>query len=161
MIVVSDTSPISNLFMVGKLDLLPAIFEKIIIPSVVMSEILALEKSGWDLSPIKNAAWIEIRNATDQSAVTLLMKTIHRGESEAIVLASEIQADYLLMDESNGRKIAMANGLKIIGLLGILLEAKEANLIAFVKPFLDDLIHTAKFRVKESLYHEVLKKAGE
>ncbi len=147
--------------MVGKLDLLPAVFEKIIIPAYVMSEILALEKSGWDLSPIKNADWIEIRNATDQVAITLLMKTIHRGESEAIVLAREIQADYLLMDESNGRKIAVANGLKIIGLLGVLLEAKEANLIASVKPILDDLIHIAKFRVRESLYYQVLMKAGE
>jgi predicted nucleic acid-binding protein len=60
MIVVSDTSPLSNLFTIGRLDLLQLLYGKIIIPGAVMNELLELENRGIDLSPIKAAQWIEI-----------------------------------------------------------------------------------------------------
>jgi len=161
MLVVSDTSPISNLFMVGRLEILPALFDEIVIPPAVMREVLALESSGWDLSPIKNAAWLKTIPASDQMAVQALMQTLHRGESEALVLAQELNADYLLMDEALGRKTAEMMGVKIIGLLGVLLEAKTEGLISAVKPIMDDLIQVAKFRVREALYQQVLERAGE
>ena len=89
------------------------------------------------------------------------MQTLHRGESEALVLANELNADYLLMDEAAGRKTAEMMGVKIIGLLGVLLEAKTEGLISVVKPIMDDLIQVAKFRVREALYQQVLERAGE
>ena len=60
MIVVSDTSPLSNMFLIQKLDLLKQLYKKVIVPDAVMTELLELEKQGIDLSPIKKADWIEI-----------------------------------------------------------------------------------------------------
>lgn len=84
------------------------------------------------------------------------MQNLHRGESEAIILADELHADYLLMDEAAGRKTAEAMGVKIIGLLGVLLEAKREHLLLQVKPVSDDLMKMAKFRVRESLYEQIV-----
>jgi len=75
----------------------------------------------------------------------MLMEKLDPGESEAIVLALEIQADLILMDEDLGRKIALHYHLQPLGILGILLKAKQAGLIVAVKPLMDNLISQARF----------------
>jgi len=76
-------------------------------------------------------------------------------------LAVELKAERLLMDERLGRTAAMGVGLKVIGVLGILIAAKRNNLIQEVKPLLDDLIDRVGFWVDEQLYTEVLQAVGE
>lgn len=162
MIVVSDTSPISSLFLVSKLDLLPKIFGQVIIPQEVFSELLVLEtRFGHDLSELKSASWLEIRKVHDLTAVNSLKKVLDDGESEAIILAKELQADYLLIDEHEGREVAVSEGLKTIGVLGVLIQAKDDGLIPLVKPVMDDLQTTAKFRISKKLYEYVLAEVGE
>ncbi|WP_414590509.1 DUF3368 domain-containing protein [Anabaena sp. CCY 9614] len=78
-----------------------------------------------------------------------------------MALALELNADWLIIDEQLGRKIATAYDLKIIGILGILIEAKRRGLIPLVKPILDDLINTARFWVDASLYNRILSIVGE
>ena len=162
MIVVSDTSPISSLFLIQQQNLLPSIFGQVIIPNRVFSELMILETEfDYDLSELKSASWLEIRQVQDQKTVTRLKKVLDDGESEAIALAKEIGADYLLIDEHEGRQIAIDEGLRIIGVLGVLVQAKNHGLIDLVKPIMDDLRRVAKFRISEGLYEQVLKQIGE
>jgi predicted nucleic acid-binding protein len=161
MIVISDTSAISNLFIVKRLNLLHQLYGEIIIPEAVMNELLELEKRHINLSEIKTAAWIKIASVKDNSHVQELLNEIDLGEAEAIVLAKQLNADWLLIDETKGRDIARSEGIQIIGLLGVLLLSKQKGLIPTVKEPLDEIIHTAKFRVSADLYDALLKFAGE
>ena len=86
---------------------------------------------------------------------------MHAGESEAIALAVAVGADLLLIDERRGRKIAARFGLKFIGLLGALTEAKHKRTIPAVKPVLDELIAKSGFWINDSLYRYVLGSTGE
>jgi len=76
-------------------------------------------------------------------------------------LALELQADDLLIDERLGRQEAVRLGLSIVGILGILVVAKQKRLIPQVKPIMDDLINQAGFRVSSQLYQRVLALAQE
>jgi uncharacterized protein len=93
--------------------------------------------------------------------VTALEDKLDRGEAEAITLAVELQADLLLMDERLGRAEAARFGLRFIGILGVLIEAKGRGLLQRVEPILDALQHDAGFRVSEALRARVLQAAGE
>ncbi|MCY7328187.1 MAG: DUF3368 domain-containing protein [Saprospiraceae bacterium] len=162
MIVVSDTSPIGSLFLINRLELLPAIFKEVIIPAKVFQELLVLETSfGYDLSPIKSAPWLFIRQAVDKEAVKRFYKELDAGESEAIVLAQEIHADFLLIDESEGRIVAQREGLQVIGLLGVLMQAKRKGFIEALKPIMEELRIVADFRISETLYQSILHQMGE
>ena len=94
-------------------------------------------------------------------AVERFKEFLDDGESEAIVLAKKLRADYLLIDEHEGRQFAIEEGLRIIGVLGLLIRAKDGGLIPLVKPVMDDLQVVAKFRINEELYHRVLAQVGE
>lgn len=162
MIVVSDTSPLSSLFLIGKLELLPGVFGKIIVPPKVMEELLVLETDFLrNLSELKSAVWLEIQAPTNWQEVARLNQFIDAGESEAIVLAQELQADFLLIDDKQGREAADAEGLKTIGVLGVFVLAKKAGLVNLVRPLMDDLRLKAKFRIQEQLYLKVLRQVGE
>jgi predicted nucleic acid-binding protein len=108
------------------------------------------------------AAWVngKIVHAADVPLVNALRLTLDPGESEAIALCWEKQADYLLIDEKKGRIIARSNGIKIVGTAGILLMAKERGLIPEKKSSLDILIRN-DFRISDLLYHQLLQKTGE
>ena len=162
MVVVSDTSALSNLFKINRLELLRDVFGTVIVPEAVMRELLELEKRDIDLSAIKNAIWIKVRAVQNKELAEFYQKGIlDEGESEAIVLAKELAADYLIMDEALGRKVAEAEGLKVIGVLGILRDAKSMGIIPAVRPIIDELRTVARFRISESLFHLILTEAGE
>ena len=144
MIVVSDTSPISSLFLIGQLELLPAIFSNIIVPQKVMAELLVLEREfGHDLSSVKIAAWIEVRSIQANLEVERLAQFLDAGESEAIALAKELNADYLLVDDRKGREAASEDGLKTMGVLGVFMLSKRAGFITNVRPLMDDFEGTS------------------
>lgn len=161
MIIVSDTSPISNLAVIGQLPLLRALYSQLIIPNIVYQELTALETFGIDISLIQTSEWIVIRSARARPLVQILQAELDDGEAEAIALAIELQADRLLIDERLGRRVAERYGVPITGLLSILAAAKQENLIPAVKTVLDQLINQARFRVHPNLYHQILQDVGE
>jgi uncharacterized protein len=160
MIVVSDTSCISNLLIINELDLLRKIYSQICILLAVYNEILALEKSGEDLSYFRSCEWIVSKTDFTKNISLLPPKNIDAGEAEAIDLAIYVKADRLLIDESKGSVVAKELGITTIGLLGILKIAKENHLILSFKKLLDQLIEN-NFWISNELYHIVLKSTNE
>jgi hypothetical protein len=97
----------------------------------------------------------------DQSRVHQLLQSLDLGESEALVLALEVQAAAILVDEKLGRRLASKWGLRPVGTLGVLLEAKRAGLLPLIKLLIDQLQQTLNFFVSPQLKAHVLKLAGE
>ncbi len=164
MIVVSDTSPITNLAAIRQLDLLQQLYSQIIIPRGVYNEMVTVNKLVPGAIEVQTLPWIQTQTVTDLQRVITIEKSqenIDLGEAEAIALALELKADLLLMDERRGRIVAKSYGLQVTGLLGILIQAKGHNLIEMVKPLLDQLIEEANFRVSKQLYLTVLEISGE
>jgi len=155
-IVVSDTSALSNLAIVDHLWLLEAIYQTVIIPDVVVSELAAA--SNPTISAILQLGWIQTQSLTNSQLADQLQQErgLDAGEANAIALALELQADDLLIDERLGRQESVRLGLSIIGILGILLVAKQRSLIPQVQPVMDALINQAGFRVSPQLYQRVL-----
>ena len=158
MIIVSDTSPVTNLIQIKQLDLLRLLFKKIIIPVSVFEELTVIKEQA---AIISNCDWIEIIAAKDKEKIHLYEKEVDKGEAEAIVLAAELHADLLLMDDLKGIHLAEKNGLKIVGFLGVLVTAKNQQLITSIKPLLDSLIHDAGFRISPVLINSILNLTGE
>lgn len=164
MIVVSDTSPITNLAAIGQLDLLQGLYTHIIIPVAVYDEMVNVEKPVPGAVEVQTLSWIQTQAVADQQQVIAIQESeenIDMGEAEAIALALELKADLLLMDEHRGRIVATSYGLQVTGLLGVLVQAKQNNLIQIVKPLVDQLIEQADFRVSDELYTTILQIAGE
>lgn len=163
MLVVSNTSPITNLAAIGQLELLRLLYQTIIIPEEVYTELVL--KGGPNnpgATDVQAGVWIETRKVTNRALVQqLLTSTLHSGEAAAIVLAHELNAGLLLIDEEEGRYLATRVGVPRIGLLGVLLDAKAAGLIPLVRPVLDALRAGPNFWVSQRVYVDTLRRAGE
>lgn len=161
MIVVSNTSPIINLAAVGQLELLQRLFGTIAIPQAVFHEIAVKGYGQAGAIEIRTYPWFERHSTQDMALVKRLEQELDAGEAEAIALAVKMRADLLLLDERRGRMIARQHGLAVIGLLGVLLIAKQRGYLAAVRPVLNDLRARAGFWIDAELFSQVLKSAGE
>ena len=151
MIVVSDTSGLSVLITVGREDLLPKLFQKVYIPEAVRRELQSFHP--------KLPAWLESRAVTHGKEKT--PGQLGEGEWEAILLAEQTSADLLLMDEKSGRKIAEGRGLQVIGVLGVLVQAKKVGLIGELRPLLQEMVSTAGFFLSPELMRAALRSVNE
>jgi predicted nucleic acid-binding protein len=160
MIIVSDTTPISELAKVDHLDLLPKLFGKVVIPQGVFDELQVGEHPAAKL--VQDLSWLEVVTVNNQQLVRELQQSfkLDLGESEAIALAEEISASQLLIDERAARKVAMARKLPLIGTVGILLLAKRRGLLDSVKDVLDEM-KAQGMRISDRLYVQVLTLAQE
>lgn len=161
MIVVSDTSAIINLAAVGQLSLLEQLYGTVLIPPAVRTEITAGGPNAPGAVAVNSLAWIRSVPIANEALVIALSGQLDRGEAEAVALALEQRADLLLVDERRGRSVATNVGLKVVGLLGVLLEAKAKGLLPRLKPVLDDLVSKAGFWISGPLIQATLRAAGE
>ena len=143
MIVVADTTPIISLLKLNRLDLLKELFKTVFIPQFVLQELTVNINYQSEAEAVLKAEFIKAQNVNDRSAVHVLMKVnmLDRGESEAIILADELGAEVLLIDERKGRKIAKQLGINLSGTLGILMKAFDRKLLntSEVLSYLDEL----------------------
>lgn len=153
MIVVSDTSPLTALLTVGQADLLMRLFVEVVIPEAVRDE---LRKSH---APLPD--WLQVRSVLDRTEVNRYSRTVDLGEAEAIALARELRADYLLIDERKGRRLATQQGLSVVGLLGAILMAKRRNLIPSARALLVRLDQDAGVYLGDELREAALRSVGE
>ncbi|MEZ4685013.1 MAG: DUF3368 domain-containing protein [Bacteroidia bacterium] len=164
MIVVSDTSPVSNLIELGQIEILPTLFQTVIIPSIVEQELFNHPDPFFKqkLFEITNNAWLEVVD-TSQLFLPESIKNarLDPGESFAISLALELKANALLIDERAGYKVAQQLGLQPVGILGILLESKKQGLIPSIRPLLLKLKHEIGFWISDSLFNQILQFANE
>lgn len=161
MVIISDTSPITNLLAIEHIHLLPALYSRIIIPEGVREELLRVESRKEKIQGFLSVGWLEVRAISNFQLYEDLLTHLDKGESQAITLGVELKADLLLMDETKGRVFAKNYGLPVTGLLGMLIEAKSRSFIPSVKDLLDGLIEKAGFYMDEKLYKTVLDAAGE
>lgn len=160
MIVVSDTSPIRALANLGLLPILGSLHGEVVLPSAVESE---LADPRGRHAPVELVAFdfIRVREVVDVARVAELREDLDPGESEALVLAMELGADLVLIDESTGRTKARQMGLDFVGVVGVLLEAKQEGRIRAVRPLLDRLRDEFRFFLAPRFYEESLRLAGE
>jgi predicted nucleic acid-binding protein len=161
LIVVSDTSPVLNLARIGRLELLPLLYHQVLIPAAVYRELADSKRALPPAIHLASTPWLIVAAATDLKRVQEFRKNLDPGEAEAIVLAIERQADLVLVDERRGRRIAVAAGLTVTGLLGVVVKAKQTGLIDLAKPVLDELIQVARFWIGPDLYMEALRELDE
>jgi predicted nucleic acid-binding protein len=128
MIIVADTSPINYLVLIKEIEVLPRLYGKIVIPEAVREELLRPEAPEIVRMWIAQApAWIETRSPA--SIADSSLARLDAGERDAIMLAAELNAEQLIVDDREGRRIAKERGIAVIGTLGVL---KEAAAMGFV-----------------------------
>lgn len=122
MIVVSNTSPLTNLAAVGQFELLERLYERLHIANGVWAELCSEGGHCPGRDEVSAAEWIQRHAVRNQDLVTALQRDLHQGEAETIALALEIAADLVLLDEKEARHLAQRLGLRVVGVVGLLID---------------------------------------
>jgi hypothetical protein len=137
-IVISNTTPIISLALIGRLELLQKLYGEIVVPPAVTAEILAGGRMRSGVTAFEQATWFLPTALTDPRRADLLVD-LDRGEAEVIALAQELNAELVILDERLGRRHAERLGLSITGTLGVLLKAKQQGLVPEIKSLIEEL----------------------
>jgi predicted nucleic acid-binding protein len=160
MSVICNATPLINFAAINRLDILQAVFGKVLIPQAVYNE---TTNSNFPSSQIIVKAthldWLQVCKVT--LAISHIPPELDAGEREVIALAIERSECKVLLDEKEARQVAQELGLKVIGTIGILLLAKNKQVIPKISLLLDAMIDVARYWVSKSLYQQVLQQAGE
>ncbi|MEM1280680.1 MAG: DUF3368 domain-containing protein [Cyanobacteria bacterium P01_H01_bin.152] len=145
---VTNSTCLIGLERIQRLDILPQVFDPIAVPPVVQSEVGI------------SASWLTVQATRNRGMVQSLQTQIDAGEAEAIALAMELRDVFVILDDLSARRIAQQLGLKVIGTVGLLVRAKQQDVISEIKPILDALT-TANFRISDALIRKALQLADE
>ncbi|HEY3836249.1 MAG TPA: DUF3368 domain-containing protein [Bryobacteraceae bacterium] len=153
MIVIADTGPINYLILIGEIQLLPVLYGHVVIPASVAAEL------GRQSAPKLVSDWIAIAPAW----LTIMspardadegVQGLDPGERDAILLAEELQADRLIIDEMHGRRVAASRGIRSIGIVGVLLTAAEGGLMDLKRAV--ERLQETNFRASKELWDRLL-----
>ena len=158
-IIIADSSPLIGLARIGRLGLLPQMAKRIVVPLAVHTEVTIARADAPGAAEVAALPWIEIREA-DSAIVAPLLILVGKGEAEAIALAQREAGAILLLDDLRARKIAERLGLRRMGSVALLGEAKRQGLITKLKPELDALVANQIF-IRQELIDAALEAAGE
>lgn len=160
MTVVADSTPLISLSAIGRLDLLQRLYGRIVIPQGVYHEIVTEGQGRSGATEVASADWIETRPIPNPARLLVLPPALGKGERETIVLAQELAADLVIMDETAGRRELSRRALPFVGTVGVLQQAKLQGLVSVLKPDLDSL-RRCGFHLSERVYRACLAAAGE
>ena len=153
-IVVADTGPLHYLVLIEQSEILPALFEKVIIPSAVRDELVRAEAPeairSWLQSP---PPWIEV-HSDPESPFDAELESLDKGEKAALTLAASIRADLLLLDDREGVRIARSKGFRVIGTLRVLQLAARLGLLDLSDSF--GRLKRTNFRYRQEIMDNLL-----
>jgi predicted nucleic acid-binding protein len=162
MIAVANASVLIGLSAIDRLALLQARFpDGIVIPDAVWREVVEAGGSRPGAHAVRVAPWIRRQAAGNLAWVRLLRTELDEGEAETIVLASELGAGVVLLDERDARRLAERIGLRVLGTVGILVWARRVGQIASLRVELDALTGRGRFWLSQVLRDRALREVGE
>jgi len=145
---VTNSTCLIGLERIGRLDLLPQVFDTVFAPPTVVAEVR---------SPL---TWLTVQTVENSAFVAALKTQMDEGEAEAIALAVELDNVILILDDKKARRVAQQIGLKVIGTVGMLLRAKNQGVITEIKLLLTELVQV-DFRITNAIIQEALRLSGE
>ena len=158
--VVVNTTPLIALSHVGQLDILKKLYGKVTIPEAVYNELSVKAESVCKKAVDSSLDWIRVDKIKNQMAKTMYKTQLHDGEVEVMILAKEVAADVVIIDDANAKKHAKYLGLPVTGTLGVLIKAKQKGYINELRPMLQRMVESGIY-LSQSLIELCLKQVGE
>lgn len=161
---ICNASPIIGLFAIDKVWILWKLFDEIVMPKAVYEELcmdsVKHQKETEELKRLVSCGKLQICRIQNKELVKTLYGKLHFGELEVIVGAKEQNIKIAIIDEKAARKLAAEFLVDTIGILGILMLAKQKGILLQIKPDLDKLRNRG-YHISDGLYRSVLERAGE
>lgn len=157
--IVGDSGPLIALAIIGQLDLLRLLYQRVIVPQTVWEEVTVHGAGLPGAREVSQLTWVDIQRAGPQQIQPLAI-LVDRGEAEAIALALANPGSTVLLDDAQARRVAERFGVDRIGTLGILRRAKKSGLIAAIKPLVGQL-QASGIYMRQSLVDAILRDVGE
>ena len=162
--VVSDSSPLIHLAVLGRVALLHEFYGQVLVPPAVWREVVEEGQGRAGVREVEDAArsgWLTVIGPTNEALLRLLRRDLDDGEAESIALAVERQADVILLDESDARRVAGVYELPKTGVVGLLIRARLEGRLPSLRQELARLREQAGFWIGEELYQQALEAVGE
>lgn len=160
MTIVCDTSPLLLFARADRLGLLPALYQTVVVPGAVLQEVNVQADEPARQIQVHVQQDVFQRKEARGKSLDAVGENMGRGERAAIALARELDAELVVLDDEQGRTEARRHGLSITGSIGILIEAKERDVIASMRRELDRLVEEGLW-IDEQLYDRVLREHEE
>jgi uncharacterized protein len=163
-VVISDASPLIHLSAIARFEILRGLYPVLLIPSAAWAEVAVAGQGrpgATELSRAIEAGWIKIQAANATTLSRIELQGLDKGEAEALALALDSAAELVLLDELRGRAVARILGVRAVGTLGILIEAKHCGLIPRLRDELERLRRLSQLQLTPELEHLALQLAGE
>jgi len=155
MIIIADTSPINYLILIEEIDVLPKLYGRILVPPAVCDELRStMAPRGvqrWIADP---PSWFEAQAPSQSPDAALVQARLGAGERDAILLAQELGADELIIDELRGRQEASRRQLHFIGTLGVLRTAGDQGLLDFKQAIVR--LRSTNFHIAQKLFDRLM-----
>ena len=158
-LVIANTSPLFYLHQIGHLEILHALYRRVVIPPAVQAELAAGGKAGFATPDISQAEWIEVRRVRSQELIPAVVD-LGPGEAEVLALGLENPGSLLVLDDRLGRRVAHLNSLPDTGTVGVLVKAKQAGHVKAIRPLIQQLRATGLW-LADDLVAMVLDQANE
>jgi uncharacterized protein len=156
--IIADSSPLISLAIIEQLDLLPQLYQQILLPPAIWDEVTVQGVGLPGAQAVSQVTWLQIQEPNPVMLEPLSI-LVDRGEAEAIALAQAIPDSTVLLDDAQARRVAERLGIRRIGILGILRRAKKAGLITEVKVYIEQL-RTQGIYIRASLIEASIRDSG-
>lgn len=150
--VIADATPLIVLGWINQLELLRALFGRVVIPPAVAAEV---SRRGPALPE-----WVHVQAPSRPIDARIAAAQLGAGETEALSLALELPHSWVILDDGEARVLGRLLGVNVLGTGAVLVNGKRAGLIPAVRPVLDALLDRG-FRLSPEVYDVILKLAGE